>query len=205
MEEIWKDVFGYEGLYEVSDLGRIKSVERYSRKNNKTVFYKSKIKKITISNNGNAVVTLTKDNIGKLVTVARLVYKAFNPEFDIDNSSFVILNKDGNKENNNIDNLYIKKRREMLGTWSVKKSVICITTNKEFKSAQEASEYYSHCKCGRSSITHCCKGKQKSCGMLEDGTKMVWMYLEEYKRLTKEEIKVKIYNANGINFYYRSE
>ena len=31
MEEIWKDVVGYEGLYQISNLGRIKSVERFRK------------------------------------------------------------------------------------------------------------------------------------------------------------------------------
>lgn len=35
MKEIWKDIKGYEGLYQVSNLGRIKSLKRY-RKNNKS-------------------------------------------------------------------------------------------------------------------------------------------------------------------------
>jgi hypothetical protein len=30
MKEIWKDVFGYEGYYQVSNLGRIKSLDRYT-------------------------------------------------------------------------------------------------------------------------------------------------------------------------------
>ena len=57
---------------------------------------------------------------------------------------------------------------------SNKKKVICITTGKIFNSVKEASEYY-NIKCS-SSISACCKGKLKSCGKLEDGTKLVWSY-----------------------------
>lgn len=37
MQEIWKDIPGYEGLYQVSNKGRVKSLERYSYKGNRSV------------------------------------------------------------------------------------------------------------------------------------------------------------------------
>ena len=54
-----------------------------------------------------------------------------------------------------------------------KKKVKCITTNKEFNSIGEASEFYN---CDRSGISQCCLSHQKSCGSLEDGTLLVWEY-----------------------------
>lgn len=57
------------------------------------------------------------------------------------------------------------------------KSVICLTTNKVFGTVTEGSKYY---RCDNSSIIKCCKGKCKYCGKLPDGTKLVWMYLEEF-------------------------
>lgn len=57
------------------------------------------------------------------------------------------------------------------------KKVLCITTGKEFDSAQLASDYY-----GIKSKSHlcaCCRGERKSCGKLEDGTKLQWKYIEE--------------------------
>ena len=54
------------------------------------------------------------------------------------------------------------------------KKVICLTTGKIFGSAREGGKYY---KCSHSGIIRCCKGeKYKSCGKLEDGTKLVWSY-----------------------------
>lgn len=44
MEEIWKDIEGYEGLYQVSNLGRVKSLERWRKGNTKPVLIKKKIK-----------------------------------------------------------------------------------------------------------------------------------------------------------------
>lgn len=57
------------------------------------------------------------------------------------------------------------------------KSVICLTTNAIFYTSKEGAEYYN---CTRSHIISCCKGNRKSCGKLPDGTKLVWMYLEEF-------------------------
>ena len=54
------------------------------------------------------------------------------------------------------------------------KKIICITTKMIFSSIKEGSEYYDMC---RTNINACCKGKRKTAGKLEDGTKLVWRYL----------------------------
>ena len=46
MEEIWKPIEGYEGLYEVSSYGRIKSLERYRSNNGGIQLIKERIMKI---------------------------------------------------------------------------------------------------------------------------------------------------------------
>lgn len=53
--------------------------------------------------------------------------------------------------------------------------VLCITTNKEFDTVKEASEFY---KCSSTHIGAVCKGKRKHCGKLEDGTKLSWKYID---------------------------
>ena len=70
-------------------------------------------------------------------------------------------------------------------------SVICITTNKKFKTAKESSDYY---EIDSSSIIKCCRGikKHSYVGKLEDGTKLIWMYLDDYNKMTEEEIRLKI-------------
>ena len=40
MQEIWKDIEGYEGLYQVSNFGRVKSLDRYVLRNENTLFVK---------------------------------------------------------------------------------------------------------------------------------------------------------------------
>ena len=57
-----------------------------------------------------------------------------------------------------------------------KKKIICLTTNEIFFSVKEAREKYN---CD-SHISDCLKGRRKYCGKLKDGTKLQWMYYEDY-------------------------
>ncbi|HFJ9472606.1 TPA: NUMOD4 domain-containing protein [Bacillus paranthracis] len=75
MSEIWKDIEGYEGLYQVSNLGSIKSMP--NRK------YKSeRIKSLVVSTKGYVRVCLSKNGKAKTLLVHRVVAKAFinNPD-----------------------------------------------------------------------------------------------------------------------------
>lgn len=99
MNEIWKDVDGYEGLYQISNLGNVKSF-RGSTKFGKP---KELILKPSTINSGYHVVTLYSENGKKRkFQIHRLVAEAFieNPE------GFPCVNhKDENKTNNCVDNL----------------------------------------------------------------------------------------------------
>ena len=61
------------------------------------------------------------------------------------------------------------------------KAVINLTTMKIFDTIKEGAKYYGIKDKG--GITQCCRGRQKSCGKLEDGTKLVWMYYKDYLAL----------------------
>lgn len=93
--EIWKDVEGYEGLYQVSSEGRVKSLG-----NNKT--RKEKILKNCKDKDGYLYVLLCKEGKKKYFTIHRLVAKAFlsNP-----NNLLEVNHKDENKQNNCVENL----------------------------------------------------------------------------------------------------
>ena len=95
-KEIWRDVVGYEGLYKVSNFGRIKSLPR-----NGTVKYERLLRQ-KVGNNGYCTVALSKHNKTKYKSVHRLVAEAFldNPK-DLP----LINHKDENKLNNCVDNL----------------------------------------------------------------------------------------------------
>jgi hypothetical protein len=109
MEEKWKDIKGYEGLYQISNLGRVKRLKRkFQTYNHLTKRYNTriideKILKGTI-NKGYNRICLTKDGIEKNHFVHRLVIENFVREVkDNENIDHI----DCNKLNNNINNLEI--------------------------------------------------------------------------------------------------
>lgn len=94
MKEMWKDIPGYEGLYQVSNLGNIRSL-KYAGGN------KVKLLK-QATTNGYKQVQLSKNGKGKNHLVHRLVAIAFIPN---PNNLPVVNHKDENPSNNNVDNL----------------------------------------------------------------------------------------------------
>ena len=83
-KEIWKDVSGYEGLYQVSNIGNVKSLSRYGINKNGHIYYvKGKLLSPSLSAYGYKRVTLTNSN-GKILhtTAHRLVALAFIPNND---------------------------------------------------------------------------------------------------------------------------
>lgn len=102
-EEIWKDIPGYEGRYQVSNLGRVKSLARetftgvYMRQLPETVKIPQK------HNNGNyRSVVLSKEGKKTTRLIHRLVAEAFIPNPD---DKPEIDHKDGDPTNNNANNL----------------------------------------------------------------------------------------------------
>lgn len=95
-KEIWRDVVGYEGLYKVSNFGRIKSLPR-----NGTVKYERLLRQ-KVSNKGYCTVALSKHNKTKYKMVHRLVAEAF---LDNPKGLPLINHKDENKLNNYVGNL----------------------------------------------------------------------------------------------------
>lgn len=101
MQEIWKDVKGYEGLYQVSNLGRVKSIQYFNHKNNKA-YTRNRLLKPIINEKGYARVDLFKNKKSKRVRIHRLVAETFIPNmYNLPEINHI----DGNKQNNCIDNL----------------------------------------------------------------------------------------------------
>ena len=102
--ERWKEIQGYEGLYEVSDKGRVKSLERIVKYSNsdKTHTVKAKILKSCKKENKYLIVGLNKDGVRRNKYVHRLVAQAFilNPE-----NKPTVNHIDCNPLNNNVENL----------------------------------------------------------------------------------------------------
>lgn len=114
MEEIWKDIQGFEGFYQASNLGRIKSLERivpHTRGNCPTVTVQEKILSIYVAKNGYSRVCLHKGGRGngKVYRVHRLVANAFipNPENKPD-----INHKNAIKHDNRLENIEWSTEKE---------------------------------------------------------------------------------------------
>lgn len=172
-KEIWKDIKGYEGLYQVSNLGRIKSLERTIK--HKTCYggiyhVKGKILKPKIEKDGYYRIGLRKNKIKKFYRISRLVGETFIPN---PNNYPIINHKDENKLNNSADNLEwctqkynvnygdgINKRKNKV---SVKINQYDLDGNyiKTWNSIKDAVRYYND----NTQICQCCKGKRNtSCG-----------------------------------------
>ncbi|MEB5649029.1 NUMOD4 motif-containing HNH endonuclease [Mammaliicoccus sciuri] len=101
MKEIWKDVPGYEGYYQASNLGRIKSLERKVEYiNQEDRILKEKIMKLNPTSRGYIRISLCKKGRSRSHFVHRLIVSAF-----IGESNLQVNHIDGVKTNNNIENL----------------------------------------------------------------------------------------------------
>lgn len=113
-KEIFKDVIGYEGLYQVSNLGNVKSLKRtiYNKGINKNCILNDKILKQNKVGHGYNAVMLYKINCKvKSMQIHKLVAIAFLNHCP-DGFKIVIDHKDNNKLNNHIDNLQIINHRQ---------------------------------------------------------------------------------------------
>ena len=110
-KEIWKSIKGYEGLYEVSNLGRVKSLKRIiMRKNGIPQSVSEKTLKPGTEKFGYKSVVLCKDKKQKTFNIHNLVYSTFGKKKK-GQSKLVIDHKDGNPANDNIRNLHLITQR----------------------------------------------------------------------------------------------
>jgi len=101
--EIWKDVPNYDGEYQVSSFGRIKSLK----------YNKEKLLKLCIGKRGYALIYLSKNNKQKTYPIHVLVAIAFYGYVpDGTTNGLVVDHIDNNKLNNNVENLRLVSNRE---------------------------------------------------------------------------------------------
>ena len=101
-EEIWKDIPGYEGLYQVSNFGRVKSLRRPYGNNGGIQWTKERILSPGKDKDGYLQVNLHCNGKQHQRKVHRLVAQAFLPNMD---NLPMVNHKDEDKTNNNVDNL----------------------------------------------------------------------------------------------------
>ena len=154
MQEIWKDIVDYENLYQVSNLGRVRSLDRIIVDSRNV----RKFKGVDLKKHKKKSGYLTVQLKHKDFQIHRLVAKAFIPNPD---GKPQVNHKDGDKQNNRVDNLEWCTCEENInhayksGLKNGKK-VVCVETNDCFNSIKAASLKY---KTDASCITKCCKNK----------------------------------------------
>ena len=186
--EIWKPISGYEGFYEVSNLGRIRSLERIAEcSDGRKRKLKTRILRQSCAPSGYYTVTLHKNGKQKSGLVHRLVCEAFIPN---PLGKDEVNHKDENSKNNNATNLEWITRKENINYGTRTERAREATTKLQGKAVQQFSkdgklvaEYeslsiaYGATGTHVSNITKCAKGVYKTAGG----------YIWKYKNETMEE------------------
>jgi hypothetical protein len=110
MKEMWKDVPEYEGLYQVSNLGKVKSLDRYIETPIKKYLLKSRVLKPGKNIQGHFYVNLYKNKKPKSRTIHQLVAICFLDHVAC-GYKFIVDHIDNDKNNNHVDNLQVTTQR----------------------------------------------------------------------------------------------
>lgn len=180
MQEIWRDIDGFGGCYQVSNLGRLRSVDRTVKGNKSNYIRRGKILSPKTHRNGYLCVVLCKDRKQKMYYIHRLVASAFIPNPD---NLPQVNHKDEDKSNNRVENLEwcsakyntnygsandrrcesLKKRNNNynIGIPKVRRKVLCVETGIIYNSLKSVNiQLGLH----RHRISQCCKGIRNTCG-----------------------------------------
>lgn len=191
--EVWKDIKGYEGLYQVSNFGNVKSLSRSKKNHSKMQHIPEKLKSYRVDPQGYLMLDLYKNNKQKTVRVHRLVAEAFVPN---DDAKETVNHIDGDKSNNIASNLEWASFKEQNNHFYKKnlkskenidkaisamnkatsKKVKCLNTGEVFNSASEAARTVG---ISPSLIMRCCRGKGKSAGKDKNLNPLKWEYLSD--------------------------
>lgn len=177
-KEQWKNIEGYEGLYQVSNYGRVRSLDRYVKhsKGGQKLLKGKEVKTRINKTTGYIEVGLSKDGKQTYHTIHRLIARAFIPN---PNNLPVINHIDGCKINNSIDNLEwctqqyniqhsfntglsknnMTQEISSLGNKAHRRKVRCIEDDIIFDSVKDAANY---CGVDSARITVVCKGRRKT-------------------------------------------
>ena len=169
--EEWKDIKEYEGLYQVSNLGRVKSLDQKVSNKKGNYLQKGKVLAFYIDKDGYCVVCLTNKRKHKTYRVSRLVAETFIPNYE---NKPTVNHIDGNKQNNNIENLewatYSENNRHAVEMGLNTKDKLKIKVNQYDLNGNFIKQWESLSEAGRKAVVHvtkiclCCQGKRKTTG-----------------------------------------
>ena len=164
MIEEWRDIEGYEGYYQVSNYGQVRSLDRWRNSGTGGYMHKGRILKQEISNCGYYMVTLSVDGRCKRYSVHRLVAQAFIPNLEYKEQ---VNHIDGEKSNNTVENLEWNTQSEntihafsngLMVPNTKGRKVYCFETGKTYMSIAQAGRELN---IDHSHIGRVCKGIYK--------------------------------------------
>lgn len=160
--ELWKDIPGYEGKYQISNRGRVKSLPRndkFCKRGHEIIM------KVFVCGSGYQEVLLSKDDRRQPMLIHRMVAEAFVPK---PTGKEEVNHKDGNKFNNDYTNLeWVTPKENIRHSYDVLdrklngRKVVCVETGEVFVSIKEAADKYG---LKVPLIWKCCNGKQITTG-----------------------------------------
>lgn len=180
--EIWKEIPGYEGLYEVSNYGQIRSIKRLEKCGNKTRIRKERILKQSLRR-GYLFVSLCKNGEKENVVIHRIVALLFipNPE-----NKPCIDHIDGDRANNHADNLRWVTAKENSNNYNAPNTYKGKKINKGGKAVLQydlegnfikewvtTMEIQRQLNYHRSNISNCCNG------LVKTAYNYIWRYKNE--------------------------
>jgi hypothetical protein len=178
----WAEIKGYEGLYQVSSFGIVRSLPRIIKQGSRVVRVNGKTLTQCNDGRGYRIVVLSKNGVHKSIRVHRLVADAFlsNPE-----NKSEVNHIDGNKENNKVSNLEWATRSENMAH-AFMTGLAKLPPAQEFKKVAQYTRSGmllnifdsikgagKHTGTDMSDICNCCRGNRKTAGGF------IWQYAEE--------------------------
>lgn len=186
MIEVWRDINGYESYYQVSNLGRVRSLDKMQNYNGSVRIHEGRVLKPSSDGKGYYIVSLSKNNKAVTKTIHRLVALAFMPnpnnlphinhKDECKTNNFVFINNDGtiNEEKSNLEwctasynvnygNAAVERGLKQRNDRNKSKLTAAYTTDgyliDVYQSAREASRRTG---VPQTLIYKCCRGENKS-------------------------------------------